>query len=203
MKNSKQKLWTYFIIIGVAILLGVASYPFHKTGKFKLFSSLIKKEEYRIPLTIPALKPALKEECPEVDKFVSFDDLKILHDSGCAFIIDARPGWEIDDEKDGNRRMILDAISLPVEDIDLVDDEGYFDDMDLLEDLELLHENEMRTVNFIQDELPKDRAYIVYCGSKECDKSERLADYMRNNFEFSNVAVYKGGWEEWKERGND
>ena len=46
--------------------------------------------------------------------------------------------------------------------------------------------------------LPKDIFYIVYCGSSQCDKSERLAEYMEQGFNFQNVSIYKGGWEEWK-----
>ena len=50
---------------------------------------------------------------------------------------------------------------------------------------------------------PKNEDYIVYCGSSECDKSERLFDYMKNDFEFTNVSIYKGGWDEWREYFND
>jgi len=48
MKKRKQKIYTYLAIIGLSIILGIASYPFHKTDKFKLFSNLIDKKEYRI-----------------------------------------------------------------------------------------------------------------------------------------------------------
>jgi len=106
--------------------------------------------------------------------------------------------------------MIPKAVSISVESIELLDNEGYFEDsdnQDLLEELSLLYSEEMEKIDYLTTLSKLNEygvyAYIVYCGSKECDKSENLANYLINDFQLSNVAVYKGGWEEWKERIND
>tara|TARA_Y100001970_G_C14205371_1_gene843626 strand:- start:1642 stop:2301 length:660 start_codon:yes stop_codon:yes gene_type:complete len=218
MKNRKQKIYTYIAIIGLSIILGIASYPFHKTDKFKLFSKLIDKEEYRISIEtqLSQLKTQMSESfnkettiCPELNKVISFEELNILISNECVLIIDARSGSEVDDEKiNEDKKMIPNAVPIPVEEIELIDDKGYFEDpdnQDLLEELSLFYNEEMKRVEYLNliSKLNKYGAYIVYCGSKECDKSEILANYLIDNFQFSNVAVYKGGWEEWKERFND
>ena len=164
-------------------------------GYLEIFQTLhLIEEQYNIKIN----------NCPEVkhNALISFEDLSDLIDYECVAVIDARSGLEINDEKiSEDKKMIPNALSIPVEDIELVDNEGYFDDFDN-QDLLLEYEQEVETINYINT-LPKNAAYIVYCGSEECDKSENLAYYLINNFKFSNVAIYKGGWEEWKERKNN
>ena len=225
MKNRKQKIYVYLTIIALSIILGIASYPFHKSQEFQLFKSLTSKEEYRISrddvflnhnsdmgyLEIFQTFNRIEKEysmkinnCPQVQHqaFISFEDLNFLIDSECVAVIDARSGLEINEEKiSEDKKMIPNALSIPVEDIELADDVGYFEDSDN-QDLLLDYEDQIKTINYI-DRLPRNATYIVYCGSKECDKSENLAYYLINNFKFSTVAIYKGGWQEWKEKVND
>ena len=80
---------------------------------------------------------------------ISFEDLSDLIDYECVAVIDARSGLEINDEKiSEDKKMIPNALSIPVEDIELVDNEGYFDDFDN-QDLLLEYEQEVETINYI------------------------------------------------------
>lgn len=48
--------------------------------------------------------------------------------------------------------------------------------------------------------VPTDTLIVVYCWSPSCDFSDNLARELRL-MGFSNVMVYKGGWEKWTEAG--
>ena len=53
----------------------------------------------------------------------------------------------------------------------------------------------------ITETLPKDKWLICYCGGPSCDKAELLA-YELIYAGYKKVAVYRGGFEEWKKRNN-
>ena len=194
MKMIQQKIYNYLIIFAVAILLGILSYPFHKSNDFKLFHSLnkpkiIKVEDYELNIS-----------CSNLSDIISYSQLKSLVDLKCVRLIDARSISEIYDEKiDVKNDRIAGARGIPVEDIDDII-EDYYELGNEIYDL-----FESKSVQALSDlaSLPKNEDYIVYCGSSECDKSERLVDYMKNDFEFTNVSIYKGGWDEWREYFND
>jgi len=44
--------------------------------------------------------------------------------------------------------------------------------------------------------LDKSQFYIIYCGSNDCEISERLADELQK-IGFTKLAVFKDGWESW------
>ncbi|MFY8160385.1 MAG: rhodanese-like domain-containing protein [Candidatus Kapaibacteriota bacterium] len=45
--------------------------------------------------------------------------------------------------------------------------------------------------------LPRDKKFIIYCTGGNCDLSHHLAEDMIN-FNFTNIFIYTGGWEEWE-----
>ena len=220
MKIQKQKLYRYFSIITLSLVLGLASYPFHKTDRFELFSSLPDKGQDRVILDIESKQKYIDKVksstqvfefiinnkhnkmadiamYSEIGEFLKFEQVKFLNKNNLAIFIDARSGTEIADEKISDEiKLIPNAINIPVEDIETAEDAGYFDGEPFLE----IHiPDEINTIKALE-EFEKNLIYIVYCGSKKCDKSEILADYMRNDFGFKRVSVYKGGWEEWKSK---
>ena len=215
MKFNKQKLYIYITIIGFPILLGLLSYSFHKTEKFRLFKSLPGKEENRIVINdesnMELSEKVLKSRIDYLSKIevktrVSYDELKFLLKGNYVIPIDARSGIEIDDEKvDELNKTIPGAINIPVEDIQKLEDEGFFEYLDYpedLEDIQVLFPNEMKTAKLIES-LNKNLPYVIYCGEEECKKSEILADYLNIEFNFETIGVYKGGWKEWKEKSHD
>ena len=215
MKFNKQKLYIYITIIGFPILLGLLSYSFHKTEKFRLFKSLSSKEENRIVINAESnmelSEKVLKSRIDYLSKIevktrVSYDELKFLLKGNYAIPIDARSGMEIDDDKvDELNKTIPGAINIPVEDIQKLEDEGFFESLDYpedLEDIQMLFPNEMKTAKLIEN-LNKNLPYVIYCGEEECKKSEILADYLNIEFNFETIGVYKGGWKEWKEKSHD
>jgi len=195
MKNKKQKFYRYLTLIMLSFIIGFLSYPFHKSEDFKLFKTLKNKESFRIDQydIIETLKNRKDRQ-----RYLNFDQAKFYSDNQHAAFIDARSAYEINDEKiNDSNRVIPNAVNISVEDIDVIRDEGYFDgDIDL-EFVEIDFKEEWQTVTYLES-LPKDILYIIYCGSSECDKSENLAEYMIENFKFENIAIYKGGWKDWK-----
>jgi len=211
MKNKRQKLYRYIAIIIVPFIIGLLSYPFHKNEEFKLFQSLKDKKEFEFyHQDIERLLEQIKnnpihlnfditdKDEKKIQVYLDFNQVKFYNDHHHAVFIDARLAYEINDEKiDDSNKVIPNAINIPVEDIDVIRNEGYFDgDMDL-EIVEMDFSKEWKTVKYLES-LPKDIPYIIYCGFSECDKSKDLADYMIKNFNFKNISVYKGGWEDWK-----
>lgn len=195
MKTKRQKLYRYVAIIVVPFIIGLLSYPFHKSEDFQLFKSLKNKESFR-PDQISPIEEIIKNK--KTLKYLNFYQTKFYSDNQHAIFIDARSAYDIDYEKiDDSNKVIPNAINISVEDIDVIRDEGYFDgDIDL-EIVEMDFSKEWQTVKYLES-LPKYMLYIVYCGSSECDKSESLANYMVENFKFKNIFIYKGGWEDWK-----
>jgi len=51
MKTKRQKLYRYTAIIIVPFIIGLLSYPFHKSEVFQLFKSLKDKESFRLDQT--------------------------------------------------------------------------------------------------------------------------------------------------------
>ena len=53
-------------------------------------------------------------------------------------------------------------------------------------------------------ELPQNKKIVIYCDGGNCDLSHELAKELITAFNFTNVFVYEGGWEEWsvKYKGN-
>lgn len=45
--------------------------------------------------------------------------------------------------------------------------------------------------------LPRDKKIVIYCTGGNCDLSHHLAEDLMN-FDFKNVFIYTGGWEEWE-----
>jgi len=45
-----------------------------------------------------------------------------------------------------------------------------------------------------------DSPFIIYCGDDDCGSSLELA-YELQDFGFSNILVFKGGWKMWKDSG--
>lgn len=50
-------------------------------------------------------------------------------------------------------------------------------------------------------ELPYDKKIVIYCDGGNCDASHLVAE-MLNQFDFKNVYLYTGGWEEWEIKRN-
>ena len=220
MKNNKQKLYRYFIIIGFSITIGLISYPFHKSDKFKLFKVLPIEEDKRIKISSKQLENIFNKSrysldffknyekhntyysenytrYSEIKEFIDFDEAKFLNISNLAIFIDARSAEEIDDNKIRDSiKTIPNAIHIPVEHIDNMNDNDYFEAYFDLESMEIEFLDNISTIKFLES-IKKDLRYVVYCGHKDCDKSEDLAFYMKNNFDFQYVSIYKGGWKEW------
>ena len=207
MKNKRQKFYTYVTIFALPLVIGLLSYPFHKSEEFKIFYSLKSKEDFKVAdNNISRILSEVKKSSPETGYYLSiggslldFSQVKYFNENRYAVFVDARSAYEIDDEMiDPLNKIIPNAISIPVDYLDSIRDEGYFDGEAELEIIKLDYEKEIDTIQLL-DKLPKKIPYIVYCGSSDCDKSENLADYMVENFGFKNVSIYKGGWQEWKE----
>ena len=194
MKMIEQKIYNYLTIFVVAMYLGIFSYPFHESNDFKLFHALKK------PKIIETEDYELNISCTNLNDIISYSQLKSLVDLKCVRLIDARSISEIYDEKiDVKNDRIAGASVISVEDIDDIIEDYY----ELGDEIYDLFESERVQALSELYSLPKNEDYIVYCGSSECDKSERLVDYMKNDFEFTKVSIYKGGWEEWREYLND
>jgi rhodanese-related sulfurtransferase len=56
-----------------------------------------------------------------------------------------------------------------------------------------------RLADFIAHYSLRDEAVIVYCSSSHCNSADILAEKLRANGR-KRVAVYAGGWEEWRKR---
>ncbi len=50
-------------------------------------------------------------------------------------------------------------------------------------------------------ELPYGKKIVVYCDGGNCDASHQVAE-MLHQFDFKNVYLYTGGWEEWEMKRN-
>ena len=50
------------------------------------------------------------------------------------------------------------------------------------------------------DAISKAPCVIVYCAGSFCEESEKMAEALRK-LGHKNIAVYKGGWEEWSQQG--
>lgn len=50
--------------------------------------------------------------------------------------------------------------------------------------------------------LDKEYLYVIYCGSDDCEISERLAQKLQK-IGFTKLAVFKAGWETWLNAGYD
>ena len=48
MQTLKDKIYSYLLIIGLSVLLGLLSYPFHKSSDFMLFKSLPLLDNFNI-----------------------------------------------------------------------------------------------------------------------------------------------------------
>ena len=207
MKNKRQRFYTYMIIFALPLVIGLLSYPFHKSEEFKIFYSLKKKGDFKVAdNNILRILSEVKKGSAEIGYYLNlggslldFSQAKYFNENRYAIFIDARSPYEIDDEMiDSSNKIIPNAISIPVDFLDSIRDEGYFDGEADLEIIKLDYEKELNTI-LLLDKLPKKMPYIVYCGSSDCDKSENLADYMAESFGFENISIYKGGWQEWKE----
>ena len=201
MRIVKDKIYSYLLIIGLSVLLGLLSYPFHKSSDFKLFKSLPHLDNFKIDQDITKFEINNCDMMKSIKKQVNFIELQALNDLGCINIIDARELSEIYDEKISDSRMMIpNAISIPVGNIELIESEGYFDDVnDMIakEQIKLMYEKEFESIDIL-NKYPRDAFYVIYCGSKKCDKSKNLAEYMMEYFNYQNISLYKGGWEDWR-----
>lgn len=64
------------------------------------------------------------------------------------------------------------------------------------------YEDEATYVQKIFD-LPQNKRIVVYCDGGTCDLSHHVAEDLVNNFNFENVFIYKGGWEDWIKHNNN
>ncbi len=206
MKTLKEKLNKYILIIVLSILLGLLSYPFHKSEDFVLFKNLPDLNKFKIELNIADVEIKNCEMIKKIKKNISLIELQALISLDCINIIDAREASEIYDGKmDDGSMMIYNAFNIPISNIEIIESEGYFDyidDSDKIKEIELMYENEFKSVKILND-LPRDVLFVIYCGSRDCDKSENLANYMIDYFDYQNIAVYKGGWEDWRNNAID
>ena len=191
MNIRKQKIFKYLLIIGLSILAALISYSIHKNDDFYFFSK-DKKENNSLSENNTIIDAVAK------NKILSYEESKFFNDNNLAVFIDARSSDEINQNKvNSNYMMIPDAKWISVEDIDFLNDEGYIEDPKLLNDIDLNYFNDQYQTFLQLQEYPKNLIYVVYCGSSSCDKSENLYQYMIEDFGFTNVYIYKGGWEEW------
>tara|TARA_Y100000768_G_scaffold171991_1_gene128697 strand:+ start:478 stop:1200 length:723 start_codon:yes stop_codon:yes gene_type:complete len=161
-------------------------------------------------------------------KQISFDDSFFLHSNNLAIFIDARDQDEIAKEGQipNSQNIPVSNIKLVYEGIRNDYDEctdyeaynwqneyacGYSDvlDLDFNDKIDSLFEMpriemalddfpvEMKVVNILKG-LDKTIAYVVYCGSSDCDKSEELYAFMKEDMGFENVIKFTGGWDVWK-----
>tara|TARA_Y100001935_G_scaffold253677_1_gene260449 strand:- start:63 stop:776 length:714 start_codon:yes stop_codon:yes gene_type:complete len=201
MQTLKEKLNKYILIVALSVLLGLLSYPFHKSDDFLLFKNLPDLDNFKIELDIANVDFKDCEMVKTIKKNINFIELEALINLDCVNIIDARSASEIYDEKiDDKSMMIQNAINIPLSNIEIIESEGYFDDkddLDKIKEIELMYESEFESVKILND-MPRDGVFVIYCGSKNCDKSENLANYMFDYFDYQNVSIYKGGWEDWR-----
>ena len=55
-------------------------------------------------------------------------------------------------------------------------------------------------VDMIDNKIDMDKVFVIYCSDDDCGSSEDLA-YSLQEYGFSNILVFKGGWKVWKESG--
>ena len=53
-------------------------------------------------------------------------------------------------------------------------------------------------INEIENRLPLDAGFVVYCSDDDCGSSEELA-YSLQEQGFINIYLFKGGWKQWTE----
>jgi|CXWL01.1.fsa_nt_gi rhodanese-related sulfurtransferase len=53
-----------------------------------------------------------------------------------------------------------------------------------------------KEINRILDVVPVVGKVIVYCGGGQCEASHNVANALRRDFGFTDVAIYENGWEE-------
>ena len=142
-----------------------------------------------------------------IQNHITYHQAKFFNDNNLAVFIDARSYEEIVSEKgDTPFGRIPNSMVIPVMDLETIDNETeyFYSDMDLDDPIFALEgfENEIKTISALEN-LSKHGHYIVYCGSQECDKSRNLVERMTDYFNFQNVGLYKGGWEDWLENQAD
>jgi len=57
--------------------------------------------------------------------------------------------------------------------------------------------NEIDTNSIMLEDIPKEKALIIYCDGAECNSSIELALKLIE-LKFINVKIFFGGWQEWK-----
>ena len=161
-------------------------------------------------------------------KQISFDDAFFLHSNDLAIFIDARDQDEIAKEGHipnsqnipvSNIKLVYDGIRNDYDECTDYDAYnwlgkyacGYSDVLDLdfnekidsefeVPRIEMAIDDfpiEMKVVNILKG-LDKTINYVVYCGSSDCDKSEDLYAFMKEDMGFENVMKFTGGWDIWK-----
>ena len=220
MINKMIKLDRYAIIVFLSVILGLFRYYSYDNNDFNLFS-LIDKNKKEIEVNLDLIDVVRKNT---ENYEISYEEAYFYYENKLAVFVDARNQDEI--TKEG---QILNSLIIPVTDIKLViegrrNDEGecvdygsmnfvsedicgYPDVFDLefdldslkVEDANLDFPEELKTINNLK-KIDKKIPYVIYCGSKDCDKSENLAFYMkRDYFNFQYISIYKGGWKEWSQ----
>ena len=63
-----------------------------------------------------------------------------------------------------------------------------------------IEEDELMRIIF--EEIPRDKIYIIYCHGGNCDLSHLVAERMKA-FDFKDIYIYTGGWEEWIKKQGD
>jgi len=62
------------------------------------------------------------------------------------------------------------------------------------------HDNIVILAEKIESLIGYDTEFVVYCSDDDCGSSEELA-YELQDFGFSNIFVFKGGWKAWVDAG--
>lgn len=57
-----------------------------------------------------------------------------------------------------------------------------------------------QTFTELGDSLPREVPLIVYCQGGPCDQSHHVLEDL-SRFDFQNLILYPGGWNEWKQKG--
>jgi len=208
MKNKMAKFDRYLFIIIVSILCGLTRYYLYDNNNFNLFSIADKnKKEIKNDLTV--LEIVSQNLALITDKSknkLSYEEAYYLHSNNLAIFIDARSANEIEDEKkDETYKQIPNSLTIPLEDIQLIESETNqevfdpnFEELNSFFDVKATFPGELKIAQNLK-KLDKELLYVVYCAEITCKKSDNLYIYMTKNFGFKNARVFKGGWEEWKE----
>lgn len=171
---SKKTLVEVFIIIIVSCAIGFSANIFHPK-RIKIFTTR-PALEYAADTVYAVGLPAATISANAESQDSILSNPVYLHIDKITQIIDSEQGILIDarDTEYFEKSHIQSAINIPFANLDIYDK--------------------------VIPTLPKDKWLICYCDGPQCELGESLAfDLM--NFDFSKVAIFKGGLEQWQKSG--